>query len=142
AQLHSGLEGTLGVTVEARVRLVELPGAKVVLVIQFAELLDALGATPSILAHRPAAVEVLDRYVLDSTRLNPEAARLRDFLRGDPGGILIVEFYGDRPDDLPPRLDALERDMRQRGWGYHYYRATGNDAQARIWKLRKAALGL
>ena len=69
--------------------------AKALLVVQFADLLDALAATPAILTHSPAAVEVMDRYVLDSTKLNPEASRLRDFLHGDPGAILIVEFYGD-----------------------------------------------
>jgi Fe-S oxidoreductase len=141
-KLFVGSEGTLGITLEAKLRLIELPKAKALLVIHFAELLDALAATPAILAHEPAAVEVIDRYILDSTRLNPEASGLRDFLQGDPGGILIVEFYGDPPADLPARLDALEKDMRERGWGYHYYRATGNDAQARIWKLRRAALGL
>ena len=82
---------------------------------QFADLLDALAATPAILAHGPSAVEVIDRYVLDSTKLNPEAGRLRDFLQGDPGAILIIEFYGDRADELPPRLDALEADLRGRG---------------------------
>ena len=142
AHLFVGSEGTLGVVVEARLRLVELPRAKAVLVVQFADLLDALAATPAILAHRPAAVEVVDRYVLDSTRLNPEAARLRDFLRGDPGAILLVEFYGDRPEELPPRLDALEADLRGRGLGDHLLRATDPAAQARIWKLRELALGL
>src|SRR5262245_4634357 len=38
-------EGTLAVTLEARVRLVELPKARALLVIQFADLLDALAAT-------------------------------------------------------------------------------------------------
>ncbi len=56
----------------------------------------------------------MDRYILDSTRLNAEAARLRDFLAGDPGAILIIEFYADRAEDLPPRLDALEADLRGR----------------------------
>jgi FAD/FMN-containing dehydrogenase/Fe-S oxidoreductase len=140
--LFVGSEGTLGITLEAKLRLIELPKAKALLVIHFTELLDALAATPGILEHAPAAVEVIDRYVLDSTRLNPEAARLRDFLEGDPGGILIVEFYGDRLEDLPARLDVLEQDLRRRGWGYHYHRATDDAAQGRIWKLRKAALGL
>ena len=63
---------------------------------QFADLLDALAATPAILQHRPAAVEVMDRYILDCTKLNAEASRLRDFIHGDPGAILIIEFYGDR----------------------------------------------
>jgi len=68
----------------------------VLLVVQFADLLEALAATPGILKHNPAAVEVLDKYILDSTRLNPEASRLRDFLVGDPGAVLIIEFYGER----------------------------------------------
>jgi FAD/FMN-containing dehydrogenase/Fe-S oxidoreductase len=137
-----GSEGTLAVTLAAKLRLIDLPRAKAVLVIQFSDLLDALAATPPILEHSPSAVEVIDKYVLDSTRLNPEASRLRDFLRGDPHAILIVEFYGDRPEDLPPRLDALEADLRRRGLGDHGHRATDPAAQARIWKLRKAALGL
>ena len=69
--------------------------ARATLVVQFADLLEALAATPLILQHGPAAVEVVDQYVLDSTRLNPEASRLRDFLQGDPAAILLIEFYGD-----------------------------------------------
>ncbi|HXG12237.1 MAG TPA: FAD-linked oxidase C-terminal domain-containing protein [Gemmataceae bacterium] len=142
AHLLVGSEGTLAITLEAKLRLVELPRAKALLVIQFADLLESLAATPVILRHGPAAVEVIDKYVLDSTRLNPEASRLRDFLQGDPGAILIVEFYGDRPDELPPRLAALEAELRQRGFGYHYLPATDAALQARVWKLRKLALGL
>jgi FAD/FMN-containing dehydrogenase/Fe-S oxidoreductase len=142
APIFIGSEGTLGVVIEARLRLVELPRAKAVLVAQFDGLLDALAATPAVLAHRPAAVEVVDRYVLDSTRLNPEASRLRDFLRGDPGAILVIELYGDEAGELPPRLDALEADLRAASSSTHLLRATEPAAQARIWKLREMALGL
>ncbi|HEV3163858.1 MAG TPA: FAD-linked oxidase C-terminal domain-containing protein [Isosphaeraceae bacterium] len=142
AHLLVGSEGTLGIVVEARLGLVPLPRAKAVLVIQFTDLLDALAATPVILAHRPAAVEVMDQYVLDSTKLNADAARLRDFLHGDPAAILIVELYGDRPEDLPPRLEAIEAELRHKGCGNHFHQATDAIAQARIWKLRKMALGL
>ncbi len=146
AGLLVGSEGTLGITLEAKLRLTELPKAKVLLVIQFTDLLEALAATPAILRHQPAAVEVVDKYVLDSTRLNPEAARLRDFLQGEPLGepaaILIVEFYGDDPDELPSRLDRLEADLRERGFGQQYHRVTDAAAQGRIWKLRRLALGL
>jgi FAD/FMN-containing dehydrogenase/Fe-S oxidoreductase len=142
APIFIGSEGTLGLTAQARLRLVELPRAKAVLVAQFDDLLDALAATPPVLAHRPAAVEVVDRYVLDSTRLNPEASRLRDFLRGDPGAILVIELYGDDPAELPHRLDGLESDLRSRFPSAHLSRATDAAAQARIWKLREMALGL
>jgi FAD/FMN-containing dehydrogenase/Fe-S oxidoreductase len=142
APLFVGSEGTLGITLEAKLRLIELPRAKALMVVHFTELLDALAATPAILAHGPSAVEVVDKYVLDSTRINPEASRLRDFMHGNPGAILIVEFYGDRAEDLPPRLDALAADLQRRGYGYYSHRATEPSAQARIWKLRRAALGL
>jgi FAD/FMN-containing dehydrogenase/Fe-S oxidoreductase len=141
-RLFVGSEGTLGVVVEATLRLVELPRAKAVLVAQFDDLLDALAATPAILTHHPSAVEVLDRYVLESTKLNPEAARLRDFLRGDPGAILFIELYGDDHAELPPRLDALETDLTGRFPSVHLLRAIESTAQARIWKLREMALGL
>jgi FAD/FMN-containing dehydrogenase/Fe-S oxidoreductase len=142
APIFIGSEGTLGVTLEATLRLVELPKSKAVLVAQFDDLLEALAATPLILAHRPVAVEVVDRYVLDSTRLNAEASRLRDFLHGDPGAVLLIELYGEEPAELPPRLDALENDLQAQFPSSHLMRATEPTAQARIWKLREMALGL
>jgi FAD/FMN-containing dehydrogenase/Fe-S oxidoreductase len=137
-----GSEGTLAITLEAKLRVVELPRARAVVVLHFHDLLQALAATPAILAHHPSAVEVIDRYVLDSTKLNAEAAALRDFLQGEPAAILIVEFYGQEVAELPSKLDALVADMQQQGFGYHAHRALEPAAQARIWKLRKLALGL
>ena len=119
-----------------------MPRAKALLVVQFADLLEALAATPIILAHQPAAVEVMDRYILDCTKLNAEALRLRDFLQGDLGAILIIEFYAEQASELPGRLNALEADLRNRQLGYHHHRATDPGEQARIWKLRTLALGL
>ena len=53
-----------------------------------------------------------------------------------------MEFYGDRADDLPPRMQALEKDLRERKLGYHYHTETELAGQARVWSLREAALGL
>ena len=111
------------------------------LVVQFADLLDALAATPAALAHQPSAVEVVDRDILDSTKINPEASRLRDFLHGDPGAILIIEVSGE-PAELTPRLARLEEDLRGQHHGEHWLAATDAPTQSRIWKLRKLALGL
>ena len=143
AKLMVGSEGTLGVVLEAKVALVPLPRAKAVLAIQFAELLEALAATPAILEHRPSAIEVMDRFILDHTKQSAALERLRrSFIEGDPGALLCVEFYADRAEDLPPRLDALERDLTAREFGYRYHRAVDPEAQSAIWSLREAALGL
>ena len=52
-KIFVGSEGTLGFIVEATIGLVPLPAQKAVLTIEFDQLLDALGATPLVLKHRP-----------------------------------------------------------------------------------------
>jgi FAD/FMN-containing dehydrogenase/Fe-S oxidoreductase len=143
AKMMVGSEGTLGVVLEAKVRLVPLPKAKAAMVIAFADLLESLAAAPVILRHKPSAVEVMDRAILDNTRQNAALDRIRNtFIEGDPAATLCVEFYADRKEDLPPRLEALEQDLRSRRLGYHYHSETDLAQQARIWSLREAALGL
>ncbi len=143
AKLMVGSEGTLGVVLEATINLVPLPKAKAVLAIQFAELLESLAATPVILRHRPSAIEVMDKFILDFTKQSPVLDALRrSFIEGDPGALLCVEFYADRADALPPRLQAVEQDLRERGLGYRYHHAYDVPGQAKVWSLREAALGL
>jgi len=143
AKMMVGSEGTLGVVLEAKLRLVPLPKAKAVMVIEFADLLEALAAAPVIVEHKPSAVEVMDKSILDNTRQNENLDRVRkSFIEGDPAATLCVEFYGDQKEDLPPRLAALEEDLRARKFGYRYHVETDPAAQARVWSLREAALGL
>lgn len=142
ARILVGSEGTLGMTVAAKVRLLPLVKHRVVCSVQFGDILEAMSATPVILEHSPSAVELVDRFLLDMTKGRIEFEPLRDFIQGDPGAVLIVEFMGDDPDVLPGRIDGLEADLRSRGLGNHTHRAIAPAAQARIWQLRQAALGL
>ncbi len=143
ARMMVGSEGTLGIVLEAKLRLVPLPKAKAVMAVLFGDLLESLEAAPVILAHKPSAIEVMDKAILDNTRQNAGLEKIRaGFVKGDPESILCVEFYSDRKEDLPLRLAALEADLRTRGFGYHYHHETDVAGQARIWSLREAALGL
>jgi FAD/FMN-containing dehydrogenase/Fe-S oxidoreductase len=143
AKIIVGSEGTLGIVLEAKLRLVPLPKAKAVMVIVFADLLEALEATPFILHHRPSAVEVMDKSILDHARGSTlfEAIHSK-YIEGDPGATLCVEFYADYKEDLPQRLAALEQDLQSRNFGYAYRAETDAAGQASIWRLREAALGL
>ena len=143
AKLIVGSEGTLGLVVAAKLNLVALPAAKAVLTIEFEELFDALAATPLVLRHRPSAVEVMDRFILDHAKESPVLDALRrSILETDPGALLCVELYGDRAEDLAPRLDALERDLAASGYRCRWRRAIAAADQARIWSFREASLGL
>ena len=130
-------------TVEAKLKLVELPRARATLVVQFADLLEALAATPIILRHQPAAVEVVDQV---RARQHPAQSR------GDPAPRLPPgRSRGDPPDRAlrrPGRRSCRrgsppsKSDLRQSGFGYHQLALTDPAAQARVWKLRTMALGL
>ncbi len=143
ARMMVGSEGTLGVVVEAKLNLVPLPKHKSVLAIEFSALLQALAATPVILRHKPSAVEVMDKFILDHTNQNPSLRRIRDtFIQGDPGALLCVEFYASEAAELEPRMRAVEASLRARNLGDRFFYALDAPAQARIWSLREAALGL
>src|SRR5262245_60347633 len=142
AKMIVGSEGTLGVVLEAKIALVPLPNAKAVLAIQFADLLEALEATPAILLHRQSAIEIMDGFILDNTKQSPALDRMRrTFIEGDPAALLCVELYDDDARNLPGRLDAIENSLRARRFGYRYFRALDLNTQATIWSLREAALG-
>ena len=137
-----GSEGTLGIVVEARIGLVPLPIARAVLAVEFENLSDALAATPAILVHRPSAVEIMDGFILGHTREIAVLDATRRTIFSDHGGALLcIEFAGDRADDLPPRIDAVERDLAGQ-FRCRPTRALDPAAQLRIWSLREAALGL
>jgi Fe-S oxidoreductase len=79
---------------------------------------------------------------LSSTRGKTEYEPLRDFIDGDPAAVLFVEFFGDAASEAAARVAELEVALQAAGLGYHVHRALAPAAQARLWKLRQAALGL
>jgi FAD/FMN-containing dehydrogenase/Fe-S oxidoreductase len=142
SRIMVGSEGTLGIVIEARIRLVPLPTARVVLAVEFANVLDALAATPVILAHEPSAVEVMDGFILSHTRKVPALDAIRRTVFTDESGALLcIELAGRTEDALLQRLDALQRELA-RNFRCRATRAIEAVAQQRIWSLREAALGL
>jgi Fe-S oxidoreductase/FAD/FMN-containing dehydrogenase len=137
-----GSEGTLGFVLEATVSLVPLPAAKALITLEFDDVIEALAATPAVLKHGPSAVEVMDAFILGHSRENPALDAERRAIVDDGRALLCVEFYGDHADELPPRLDALEQDLRASGVRCRARRWMRLADQARVWGLREAALGL
>ena len=142
AKILVGSEGTLGVTLEAKLGLEPLPAHTSVCVVHFTQILEAIRAVEHILPFAPSAVEILDRTVLELARGNLEVARLADFLEGDPEAILIVEFYGETADDVAARPRAMRADLERRGLGYAYPLFLDAQSQAKVWEVRKNGLGL
>ena len=142
AQLIVGSEGTLAAVTAAKLRVVPLPRHRGLAVLHFRDLIEAMEATVAVLDHQPAAVELVDRMVIDAARKSPGFAPLADWVQGDPAAVLAVEFFGESPQELEARLDALRRDMERRRLGYATLQLLDPRAQERVWAVRGAGLGL
>ncbi|MFD9866517.1 FAD-binding and (Fe-S)-binding domain-containing protein [Streptomyces niveus] len=142
AKFVVGSEGTLAVATSALVDLVPKPSRTVIAVGHFTSVAGAIDATQDALACDPAAVELMDRTILDLSRRKIEYAALGDLLNGEPEALLFVSFSGDDEDELLGQLNRLTRLWSRHGHGYHTLRAVTPAQQSSLLKVRKAGLGL
>lgn len=142
AELFTGSEGTIGFLGEAKINLVERPKKTALAVLEFDNMIHSLEAVMPLLETEPAAIELIDKYVIDMTRDQPGYARALTWVQGDPESVLIVEFFGDTETELAHKLDQLE--TRIRSWGYDgpLLKTLDEDEQERVWYVRKVGLGL
>jgi FAD/FMN-containing dehydrogenase/Fe-S oxidoreductase len=150
-RLLAGSEGTLFVGVEFELDLIPLPPPGALLVAHCHGVDEALrGAVVVMHAGRTAAVaagaqltgcELIDDKILACTKDNPEQARNRSFVVGEPGAVLVVEVRHADAARCGAVLDRIEAALGAAGIGYAFPRLEGRDAE-KVWELRRAGQGL
>ncbi len=144
ARLLASSEGTLGTMLSATLNLVPMPRQTALVLLQFDDLIRAMEATATILETEPSAIELMDRMLIGLTRQQPGYASQIAFIKGDPAGVLAVEFYGDDERDLRRKCDHLADHLRTRNVRLDTEPQVILDPkrQADVWSVRKAGLGL
>jgi Fe-S oxidoreductase len=165
--LFVGAEGTLGVVVEATLSLVTVPEETAVVLYAYDDLVDAMAAVPDALAFDASAVELMDAEVF---RLASESSEYAQYVDPVPDGTeaaLMLEFDSELHEDFGAIVEAANahfldgtltdggsdpsvlRDgetpaesLSAGGRAFHAVEAFEADAQADLWKLRKAAIPL
>jgi FAD/FMN-containing dehydrogenase/Fe-S oxidoreductase len=133
----AGSEGTLAAIFSAKLKISPLPREKGLGLIFFASVAEAMQATVELLDLRPAAIEHIDRPLLDQTKGQLHFQAARDLLELDTQpceAILIVEFY----DDVAERLSILE----SRKIGLRKKILTDAARMNLVWSVRKSGLSL
>ena len=141
--LLCGSEGTLATVVRAELRLVDRPKIenKRLALAHFDSLRASLEATPRILELEPAAIELMDKFLLDKTRAAPGYRDRLTFVEGDPAAILLVEFVGGERE-LGAKIDDLKAHLRRLGYRGAVTVAATPAQQDDVWTVRKVGLGL
>jgi len=133
APLLCGSEGTLAVVHRATVRLVPKPRYTALVVIPFDTTAEACDAVPAMLESNPAAIELVPRTMIERARHIPGYARKLGFVQGDPHTLLVVEYAGENQVGVLAAAKSL---------GRNGLILDSAQAQADVWAVRKAGLGL
>src|SRR6266404_982483 len=133
----AGSEGTLAAIFSAELKISPLPRAKGLGLIFFASVGEAMQATVELIDLKPAAIEHIDRPLLDQTKGQLHFQAARDLLELDAKpceSILLVEFY----EDVAERLSILQ----SRKIGLRAKILTDPAQMNLIWSVRKSGLSL
>lgn len=141
-ELIAGSEGTLCFLTKIKLHVDPLPPKNLALVCaHFTSIDESLRGNLIAVKHQPSASELMDHYILECTKANPEQRKNRFFVEGDPGAILVVELRDEDENILLEKANSLIQDFKNAGLGYHFPIVTG-DGVKKVWDLRKAGLGL
>jgi len=142
AKLLTGSEGTLGVITEIKARVCPKPKALGVLVVHFHGIEEALAASATILAHDVAAIEIIDRVIIELAKRNLEARRLMgSFVEGDPDSFLTIEFFAESDEEAREKVGRLRDELEAKNIGYARVPLNDPAHQRDCLNMRKAGLG-
>ncbi len=139
APVLAGSEGTLALIRRARVRLVPRPAATALVVLAYRSAAEACEATPDLLRHQPAAVELLPRALIQRARSVPAYARRLTFATGQEAALLVVEFAGRSAAEALAGAQAL---VRAAPAAAQARLLDAPSAQEDLWAVRRGGMGL
>ena len=140
AKLICGSEGTLGVILEAKLRLTPLPRHSAVCLAHFDSRDASLRAAAPIVAEGPSAVELIDGLILRQARAHPLTRDICAMIQGDPAAVLVIEVQGEDSKAVTTHINHIADGLFSRAYAVPVM--TEPQAMQEVWQLRSSVLGL
>ena len=143
AHLLVGSEGTLAVSSQITLNLQPIPEHKVLGVCHFPTFYQAMETTQHLVELEPDAVELVDQTMLELASEIPQFQdKLKRFVKGKPGSLLLVEFAGTELSSLKQKLKELDELMEAHGFKDAVVEAIDPKLQKEVWDVRKSGLNI
>lgn len=142
SKLIAGSEGTLGIATQISMNIVPKPRATALLLLFFADLLDAFRPISELLTYHPLSLELIDDQIIQLGRASPLVRNQLEWLKGDPKAILIIEMEAETLQEAEDKVSYLLAQMNQQKIGYLRLPILHPDQMAHVWDLRKSGLGI
>ncbi|MGH9332692.1 MAG: FAD-binding and (Fe-S)-binding domain-containing protein, partial [Vicinamibacteria bacterium] len=135
-----GSESTCALVLEATLRLVESPRARVLLVLGYADVFAAGDDVPAVLEHGPIGLEGMDADLVgDMLRKGLHENEVALLPPG--GGWLLAEFGGDTSEEARSRAEGLMKKVGQRACPPTLKLLERSEEAKKIWLIRESGLG-
>ncbi len=138
----TGSECTLAFILAAKIKLEPTPKFQSLCIVHFEDFFDSISHVAEIVQFKPAAVELLDDMLIQRSRENLETKHYCHFIQGNPGGVLVVEFYGDTKDEAVYRAQELADHLRKHQIAYAWPVISDKTEMEAVFTVRKKGLGL
>jgi FAD/FMN-containing dehydrogenase/Fe-S oxidoreductase len=135
-----GSEGTCATVLEATLRLVHSPPARVLVVLGYPDVFVGADQVPEIVASGVIGLEGFDDLIVEAMRAKNLNPRELDLLP-EGGGWLLAEFGAQTVAEAESRARALMRQLAGRAAAPHARLFVDTGEQRQIWRVREAALG-
>ncbi len=148
SHLICGSEGTLAIVTEVKLSLVEIPKRKEVILFAYENLKSSMEDVILILEHGPAAIEVMDKILLDLARGTIEFKGITESIPEEMEAMLLVEFYANSKREGKEKVNELikeivseeNREEKIQKRAKYSVVACDESEQIKFWKMRKAGL--
>jgi glycolate oxidase len=127
-KVFAASEGTLGVLTSAKLRILDMPIHRCMMVLGFEDLISALLVVPRILKFSPVALEMLDH-----TAIMSDGSKASDV-----GCLLFIEFAGSFSSKLESRMTTCRQVLVGKCSVVEY--ASDEQSMTKIWGARKSVL--
>jgi len=133
-----GTESTCAVILQAKLKLVPSPPARVLLVLGFEDVFAAADRTPEVRDAGPVGLEGMDQFLIDNMRT--KCLAIEQLQELPPGsGWLLAEFGGDTPEAAADQARALMAELDEDEVAMKL--VTEPAAQRHLWEVRESGLG-
>ncbi|MCP4689624.1 MAG: FAD-binding protein [Desulfobacterales bacterium] len=136
--LFAGAEGTLGVAVRLRFRLLPRPAADSLVVAFCKDIVRAARAVQQITPLGPSGIEVMDKSLLRLAREADETLRGR--IPEDVDNVLLIEFDGPSMKGSREPAARVRDGLLADGLAAEAHLAVSAEEKKRFWAVRKAAV--
>jgi FAD/FMN-containing dehydrogenase/Fe-S oxidoreductase len=142
ARIVAASEGTLGMVLSAKLKLVPLPAESGLILAHFADMGDCLRTVAAIVDCGPSAVELIDGLIIRQARENLLTRDAAAIVEGDAAAVLVIEAQADTAAEVHRVLDQITVVLAEVGSCYARPQLLEPAAIASVWEMRASALGL